>query len=96
MQGLPVLIHGSSGFDLEATISSLTQILLDPLFRTFTGFAAMLAQPFATAHVFAHRFCQLIEKEWLHMGHPFAERCALHADPSFAKFVLKLDFFLIF
>ncbi len=23
------------------------------------------------------------------MGHPFAERCALHADPSFAKYIFS-------
>lgn len=45
-----------NGQDLNCVVSSLTQIILDPFFRTKFGFQS------------------LIQKDWVALGHPFANR----------------------
>ncbi|VVC92046.1 unnamed protein product [Leptidea sinapis] len=47
------------GVDYSAVVSSLTQLLLDPRYRTISGFQS------------------LVQKEWLALGHPFADRFGL-------------------
>ncbi|CAG9772890.1 unnamed protein product [Ceutorhynchus assimilis] len=51
-----VVLQEGNGQDLNCLVSSLTQIILDPYFRTKFGFQS------------------LIQKDWVVMGHPFANR----------------------
>ncbi|KAJ8985336.1 hypothetical protein NQ317_008367 [Molorchus minor] len=51
-----VVLQEGNGQDLNCVVSSLTQIMLDPYFRTKFGFQS------------------LIQKEWIALGHPFANR----------------------
>jgi myotubularin-related protein 10/11/12 len=51
-----VVLQEGNGQDLNCVISSLTQLMLDPYFRTKFGFQS------------------LIQKDWVAMGHPFANR----------------------
>lgn len=56
MLELTVVLQEGNGQDLNCVVSSLTQLLLDPYFRTKFGFQS------------------LIQKEWISLGHPFANR----------------------
>lgn len=64
-----------NGQDLNCVVSSLTQILLDPYFRTKYGFQS------------------LIQKDWVSLGHPFANRLGhilskeIEASPIFLLFL---------
>ena len=40
--GVSVLVHCSDGWDRTAQICGLTQLLLDPYFRTLQGFAVLI------------------------------------------------------
>ncbi|XP_050515463.1 myotubularin-related protein 10-B [Diabrotica virgifera virgifera] len=51
-----VVLQEGNGQDLNCVVSSLTQLILDPYFRTKFGFQS------------------LIQKEWVALGHPFANR----------------------
>lgn len=51
-----VVLQEGNGQDLNCVVSSLTQIILDPFFRTKYGFQS------------------LVQKEWVVLGHPFANR----------------------
>ncbi|KAG5885891.1 hypothetical protein JTB14_019150 [Gonioctena quinquepunctata] len=54
--GSTVVLQEGNGQDLNCVVSSLTQLILDPYFRTKFGFQS------------------LIQKEWIALGHPFANR----------------------
>lgn len=71
-----VLVHCSNGWDRTAQICSLSQLMIDPNFRTLKG------------------FIELIQKEWIDMGHRFTTRCAYvqsnkydESSPMFAIFI---------
>ncbi|CAH1987093.1 unnamed protein product [Acanthoscelides obtectus] len=51
-----VVLQEGNGQDLNCVVSSLTQLMLDPFFRTKFGFQS------------------LIQKDWVALGHPFANR----------------------
>ncbi|KAL1506237.1 hypothetical protein ABEB36_005634 [Hypothenemus hampei] len=55
-ENFTVVLQEGDGQDLNCLVASLTQILLDPHFRTKLGFQS------------------LIQKDWIAMGHPFANR----------------------
>lgn len=71
-----VLVHCSDGWDRTSQICALSQLLIDPYFRTIKGFV------------------ELIQKDWMDMGHLFTLRCG-HAKsvdfdkacPIFAQFI---------
>jgi len=48
-----VLIHFSDGWDRTSQLSSLSQICLDPYFRTIDGFMALVEKDWVS---FGHRF----------------------------------------
>ncbi|XP_066252521.1 myotubularin-related protein 10-A [Euwallacea similis] len=51
-----VVLQEGDGQDLNCVVASLTQIIVDPYFRTKFGFQS------------------LVQKDWVAMGHPFANR----------------------
>ena len=51
-KNVPILIHCSDGWDRTAQLSALTQILLDPWYRTKEGFAVLVEKEFCS---FGHR-----------------------------------------
>ena len=53
LEGATVLCHCSDGFDRTSQMSSLTQILLDPFYRTFEGFATLIEKDWCA---FGHKF----------------------------------------
>jgi len=55
IKNVSVLIHCSDGWDRTAQLSSLAQLLIDPYYRTFQGFATLLAKEWCS---FGHRFAQ--------------------------------------
>eukprot|EP00615_Pteridomonas_danica_P012514 CAMPEP_0114373072 /NCGR_PEP_ID=MMETSP0101-20121206/34607_1 /TAXON_ID=38822 ORGANISM="Pteridomonas danica, Strain PT" /NCGR_SAMPLE_ID=MMETSP0101 /ASSEMBLY_ACC=CAM_ASM_000211 /LENGTH=336 /DNA_ID=CAMNT_0001526161 /DNA_START=380 /DNA_END=1388 /DNA_ORIENTATION=+ len=54
--GSPVLVHCSDGWDRTSQLSALGQILLDPYYRTFNGFARLVEKDFCSfGHMFGRR-----------------------------------------
>lgn len=56
--------HCSDGWDRTPQLTSLSQVILDPYYRTFEGLRV------------------LIDKDWIHFGHPFKTR---------SKFLASID-----
>ncbi len=52
LHGHPVLVHCSDGWDRTSQLSSLTQILLDPFYRTIDGFLLLIEKEWCA---FGHR-----------------------------------------
>ena len=52
-----VLVHCSDGWDRTSQICALSQVLIDPYYRTVKG------------------FFEIIQKDWIDMGHLFCARC---------------------
>jgi len=54
--GSHVLVHCSDGWDRTAQVSALAQIMLDPHYRTLTGFISLVQKDFISyGHKFQHR-----------------------------------------
>ena len=60
-----ILIHCSDGWDRTSQLSSITQIILDPYFRTIYGFASLIEKDWISfGHQFAKRNgCSLEKKD---------------------------------
>ena len=52
-KNLPVLVHCSHGWDRTAQITALTQLFLDPYYRTIDGFKILVEKEFLS---FGHQF----------------------------------------
>ena len=76
-EGASVFVHGAEGLDSTLLVTSLTQVLLDPAYRTIYG------------------MIRLIEKEWVHAGHPFMSRC-LHSALTNQRMVAEGPAFTVF
>lgn len=66
-----ILIHCSDGWDRTAQISSLTQICLDPYYRTIEGFAVLIEKDWVS---FGHKF--LLRSGHLSDESYFYDNCA--------------------
>ena len=53
MNGNPVLVHCSDGWDRTAQLTTLAQLLLDPYYRTVEGFLALIYKEWCC---FGHKF----------------------------------------
>ena len=60
-----VLIHCSDGWDRTSQLSALSQICLDPYFRTLEGFMALVEKDWMSfGHMFRHRSGHLNSEKW--------------------------------
>lgn len=55
MDGIPVVVHCSDGWDRTAQACSIACILLDPYYRTFDGFQALIEKDWLS---FGHKFSE--------------------------------------
>ncbi len=59
MSGQPVLVHCSHGWDRTAQVCALSQLFLDPFYRTMDGFAILVEKEWNSfGHTFYARCCQ--------------------------------------
>ncbi|KAJ5084586.1 hypothetical protein NUU61_009165 [Penicillium alfredii] len=60
-----VLIHCSDGWDRTSQLSSLSQICLDPYYRTMEGFMVLVEKDWLSfGHMFRHRSGHLNSEKW--------------------------------
>lgn len=60
-----VLIHCSDGWDRTSQLSALSQILLDPYYRTLEGFIVLVEKDWVSfGHMFQHRSGFLNSEKW--------------------------------
>lgn len=60
-----VLIHCSDGWDRTSQLSALSQLLLDPYYRTIDGFIVLVEKDWlAFGHMFQHRSGHLNSEKW--------------------------------
>ena len=60
-----VLIHCSDGWDRTSQLSALSQLLLDPYYRTIDGFIVLVEKDWlAFGHMFQHRSGYLSSEKW--------------------------------
>ncbi|XP_033631401.1 myotubularin-related protein 2-like isoform X1 [Asterias rubens] len=64
-QKTSVVVHCSDGWDRTSQLTALAMLMLEPYYRTITGFQV------------------LVEKEWIEVGHKFAQRHG-HGDKNHA------------
>eukprot|EP01114_Cavostelium_apophysatum_P012410 TRINITY_DN2770_c0_g1_i5.p1 TRINITY_DN2770_c0_g1~~TRINITY_DN2770_c0_g1_i5.p1 ORF type:complete len:1148 (-),score=226.16 TRINITY_DN2770_c0_g1_i5:60-3503(-) len=77
-----VLIHCTDGWDRTPQLSSLSQILLDPYYRTIHGFIVLLEKDWLS---FGHRFC---ERSFGHRD-PKQKSTGFQAPPSFSPILMQ-------
>lgn len=73
-KGAAALVHCSDGWDRTSQLTSLAQLLLDPFYRTITGFQVLIEKEWIS---FGHRFRD-------RLGHP---SCPSQRSPVFLQFL---------
>lgn len=73
-KGAAALVHCSDGWDRTSQLTSLAQLLLDPFYRTITGFQVLVEKEWIS---FGHRFRD-------RLGHP---SCPSQRSPVFLQFL---------
>ncbi|KAF2029297.1 phosphatases II [Setomelanomma holmii] len=70
-----VLIHCSDGWDRTSQLSALSQILLDPYYRTMEGFVVLVEKDWLSfGHMFRHRSGFLSHEKWFTIENERIER----------------------
>jgi myotubularin-related protein 6/7/8 len=65
LQHSHVLIHCSDGWDRTSQLSALSQICLDPYYRSFEGFMVLVEKDWLSfGHMFRHRTGPLSSEKW--------------------------------
>ncbi|EXJ81233.1 hypothetical protein A1O3_07523 [Capronia epimyces CBS 606.96] len=65
LQHSHVLIHCSDGWDRTSQLSALSQLCLDPYYRTFEGFMVLVEKDWLSfGHMFKHRSGFLSSEKW--------------------------------
>ncbi|TVY13561.1 Phosphoinositide 3-phosphatase [Lachnellula arida] len=60
-----VLIHCSDGWDRTSQLSAISQLLLDPYYRTISGFIVLIEKDWLSfGHMFQHRSGYLSSEKW--------------------------------
>lgn len=78
-----VLIHCSDGWDRTSQLSALSQLCLDPYFRTMEGFMVLVEKDWlAFGHMFRHRSGHLNSEKWFQIEN---ERIGGEANRSFGE-----------
>lgn len=78
-----VLIHCSDGWDRTSQLSALSQICLDPYFRTMEGFMVLVEKDWlAFGHMFRHRSGHLNSEKWFQIEN---ERIGGEANRGFGE-----------
>jgi hypothetical protein len=68
LQHSHVLIHCSDGWDRTSQLSSLSQLCLDPYYRTVEGFIVLVEKDWLSfGHMFKHRSGFLSSEKWFHI-----------------------------
>ena len=68
LQHSHVLIHCSDGWDRTSQLSSLSQLCLDPYYRTLEGFIVLVEKDWLSfGHMFNHRSGFLSSEKWFHI-----------------------------
>ena len=68
LQHSHVLIHCSDGWDRTSQLSSLSQLCLDPYYRTIEGFIVLVEKDWLSfGHQFNHRSGFLSSEKWFHV-----------------------------
>lgn len=78
-----VLIHCSDGWDRTGQLSALSQICLDPYYRTMEGFMILVEKDWLSfGHMFRHRSGHLNSEKWFQVEN---ERIGGDANRSFSE-----------
>jgi len=83
LQHSHVLIHCSDGWDRTSQLSSLSQLCLDPYYRTMEGFIVLVEKDWLSfGHMFKHRSGFLSSEKWFHIEN---ERVSRSTDDTEGK-----------